>query len=521
MILRKPYALFIKIFKPIHILLSVLLVLLIYNTNRILSFFNYHITSYESVIGQAIKSELVTSSIFVIPIVIIVFSLIFFGIMFSKKKPVTFYLINIFSFLIVLIINIYSSNFLGIMEKSNISVKLIKLNHDLVLINMIIEIIFFICFVVRGLGIDFKKFNFNSDVTNLDINDLDREEFELNINIDLDMAKRNRKRKIRKLKYIYVENKTMISLVCSILIIIGVIISLFIVFAKEKVNSEGVSYNIDNFNIIVNNTSLIKEDFSGKSLTDGNLIVVNFSLKSEFSGVSLLLKNFSLQAEKQNYKVESKYKDYLIDLGTMYNNYALSKNYKNYLLIFEIPEKYVKSDMYLIYNNQGEKFKIKLNPQNLLSEESLSIKKIGESISFNESLGEITFLVNSFDIKDRFLIKYNYCVSKNDCILSREYIKPSINENFDKIVLKLNVNYEDKSNLGIEKFYDLFYNFGDIAYKIGDKWFYQYSKFEELKSKKTDNKNNVYIGINSNILNAESIKLVFNIRKSKYEYILK
>ena len=37
MILRKPYAFFIKIFKPIHIFLSFLVVILIYKTNNILT----------------------------------------------------------------------------------------------------------------------------------------------------------------------------------------------------------------------------------------------------------------------------------------------------------------------------------------------------------------------------------------------------------------------------------------------------------------------------------------------------
>ena len=45
--------------------------------------------------------------------------------------------------------------------------------------------------------------------------------------------------------------------------------------------------------------------------------------------------------------------------------------------------------------------------------------------------------------------------------------------------------------------------------------------FEEIKSNKTSDNKNVYIGINEVITNAESIKLVFSVRGAKYEYVLK
>ena len=106
-------------------------------------------------------------------------------------------------------------------------------------------------------------------------------------------------------------------------------------------------------------------------------------------------------------------------------------------------------------------------------------------------------------------------------MLSKEYIKPSANQNFDKHVLKISVDYSNNSNLSMNKFYQFFSNFGSIEYKKNETWYSQSSGFEELKSKKIDNKNNVYIGINSVIASADSIKLVFNIRNSKYEYILK
>ena len=97
MILRKPYAFFIKIFKPMHLFMAVLITYLIFNTNKILSFFSEYIHSNNDVVGELLNDKLITNSLFVILILLIIFSLIFLGIMFSKKKPVAFYLVNIFT----------------------------------------------------------------------------------------------------------------------------------------------------------------------------------------------------------------------------------------------------------------------------------------------------------------------------------------------------------------------------------------------------------------------------------------
>lgn len=521
MILKKPYAFFIKIFKPIHIIMAVLITYLIFNTNRILTFFNRYIYSSESVVGQALKEELMLNSLFIIPVILIIFSLIFLGIMFNKKKPITFYIVNIFAFLVILVITIYTSSFLVTMENTIVSIKFVKLNHDLIVINMVIEVITFILLVIRGLGLNFKKFNFDSDITKLNINESDREEFELNINVDLNTAKRNRKRKLRYFKYIYKENKLIINLFIILFVIVVTSISLYFIFRSNKTNVEGVVYNMNKFNFKVNETILLREGFTGEKITENYLVVVNVSLQSNLNNISLFLKDFTLEVGEVVFHVAHKYSSNLVDIGVFYDETVLEREFKNYIFSFEIPEKYINSDLFFTYNNEGIKNRIKLNPRNFTNNEVTITNKLNENINFSDSLDDISFVINSFDIKDKFLIKYNYCVSNDDCLVSKEYIKASINENFDKYVLKLNVDYVDNSELELTQFYDFFETFGAISYKIGDTWHLQTNNFEELKSKKVDNKNNVYIGVNSNIINAESIKLIFNIRGSKYEYILK
>ena len=66
MILRKPYAFFIKMFKPIHLILSALLIYSIYLENKLLGIFNNYINTD---ILSIENSYIVNNGIYIIPII--------------------------------------------------------------------------------------------------------------------------------------------------------------------------------------------------------------------------------------------------------------------------------------------------------------------------------------------------------------------------------------------------------------------------------------------------------------------
>lgn len=521
MILTKPYAFFIKIFKPLHLLLAILVAYLIHLDNKILSFLTNYIHSSNSVIGESIKSELASNLLFVIPIIIIVILLLLFGIMFRKKKKVTLYFVSIFLFVVIIIINLYASNFLGVLEETIVSLKIVKLIHDLVLINVILESVVFILFIIRGMGINFKSFDFNSDIAKLEINESDKEQFELEIDVDLNERKRKKYNKLRHIKYYYVENKFLINLGIISFIILSIVGGVFVYIKLNDYNKEGNIYESTSFSFGVDNTYILNTDYQGKKITDNYLIVVNTIIKSNYDRNSLYLKDFSLNIGETNFKPITKYSKSFVDLGIVYNEQILPLNFTNYLFIYEVPEKYITSDMFFSYNNMGKSIDIKLEPKELISTNVSITKNIGEEIVFDEDLGNINFKINEYGIDTKYLIQYDYCVKKDDCIVSYEYLKPSINQNFDKCILKLNVEYNNESDLGATNFYEFFSKFGSIYYKTNETWNIQRSAFEEIKSSKLSQKNISYIGINCNIINSDNIKLVFDIRNSKYEYIIK
>ena len=262
MILKKPYAFIIKYFKLIHFLLTLLIAYLIYRTNLILSFVSNYISSNTSVVGRNLTGNLFNSLCFIFPIFIIIFALIFIGIMYKKEKPVMFYVINIFIYIFFLVTLAYSYSIIKEMQIVIVDIRPIKIIHDLLIILMGLEVISFVIFLVRALGFDIKKFDFLSDVNKLDINESDKEEFEFDINIDFDEKKRRAKRRLRYLKYTYSENKLFIRIiVLVILIILGYFIySRFDIY--KKTNKEGVILSLNNFSLGVEESYLTNKNLS-------------------------------------------------------------------------------------------------------------------------------------------------------------------------------------------------------------------------------------------------------------------
>ena len=522
MILRKPYAFFIKIFKPMHLLLAIITAYLIYLDNKILNFLNMYVSSNVDVIGQQIKKNLGSSLLYIIPIIIIVFSLIILGLMYRKKKPFKFYIINIFTFILIIVINLYAVNFLGILENNIVSVRSVKLIHDIVLINMLIEGASFIFFAIRGIGLNFKSFDFNSDLSKMNISEVDKEEFELDINIDLSESKRKRKRAFRHLKYTYIEHKFLIN---CILVIFICVISLSIYGAINvytKNNREGTIYSAGTFNFGVEKSVIVSHNFLGEDINiKYDMIVLYVKLQSNANDSSVFLEDFKLKVGDVTYKPTTRYYSSLIDLGKGYNGETLDSEYKTYLFVYRVSKGQTNNKMQFKYNLEGKSITINLKPQ-ILEEKELNVSKtLNEEISFIDTYGDIKFNISNYEISDMFTINYDYCIKSNDCIKSKEYLKPTINENFDKTLLKLNITYTNNSHVEAPTFYEFLAKYGIVSYNINGIWYEQLTNFENVKSAKQPQNNIIYIGVNSDIEKASSIKITFKVRNSNYEYILK
>ena len=81
MILRKPYAILIKNFKLIHLIMSFFMVYLFYKTNNILSFLTDYLNSVATTISNEVTTSLFGSMQTVSIAIIIVSSIIILGLM--------------------------------------------------------------------------------------------------------------------------------------------------------------------------------------------------------------------------------------------------------------------------------------------------------------------------------------------------------------------------------------------------------------------------------------------------------
>lgn len=521
MILKKPYAFIIKYFKFIHFLLTLLVAYLIYRTNLILNFLSNYINSNISVIGQNLTNNLFNILCFIIPIVIVLFALIFIGIMYKKGKPYLFYIINIFIFVAFFVILLYSYQIINHMQTAALDIRVIKIIHDLLIILIGLEVISLIIFLIRAIGFDIKKFDFLSDVNKFDITDSDKEEFEFDIKIDFDERKRFFRRRKRYLKYAYKENKLFIIVCLIILILFGLYFTYKKINVNTKMYNEQVNISLNTYTLSVEESYITNKNYLNKKILDDNyLVIVKLKTKAFSKGQKLVLGDFKLKIDSNEFVETSDYKKQIKDLGTQYTGEELNvNNYEYYLISFLIPKNLVNKEMILQYNNLNKKIEIKLNCKKIDKNIKHNNYNIKNKISFDSSLiGDSNITVNSFEINDKFKIQYNFKSRNGNIYPSIEYLTPKVDSNYDKLLLKINAVY-NKNDSYVENLNKLIQVYGNIKYKINNNVKIQ-NNLSLVTSTKLKEKNTYYIEINKEINNAESASLVFKIRNNEYEYIL-
>ena len=346
------------------------------------------------------------------------------------------------------------------------------------------------------------------------LNDSDKEEIEVNISFDANEKRRNLRRSLRNLKYKYVENKFKINLgILFFIMLIGVGIYYFIYVINSNIK-EGTLISSNGIDFIVNESYLV-------SLDKKNLVVVDIDIASWQEDKTLYLKDLILEIE--NYKITNtlKYCSELTDAGVCYRQNKLNTELKNYIVVYEIPDIYLNSKMILNYVSINDNKLIDLKVQKDIKNKLKYEYKLGDKLEFKEKmLKNVNFKISSIDIQNKYKINYNYCTKNNNCFESYEYLKPTLDTNFDKNILKLNIEYNSQ-NSDYSTFYDLLAQYGYIEYYINNQIYKQNNLFEDIKSLKVSNKNINYIGIKNEIALAEKINIVFEFRNNRYVYKIK
>lgn len=355
MILRRPYAFLIKHFRFIHLILFSLMVYITVMANNILKFFTEYIANNGNI--EVIAVNYINSFIIISIILIIILSIVVYLLMRFKKKPRLLYILIILVSIISAILFVYLYSNIKVLETSAMSARNIRLLRDISRFNYWGLFILCIPLLIRGLGFDIKKFNFSKDIKDLKLDTKDNEEVEVNIDLSSDGIKRGGHKLRRELKYYYIENKFMLNIIFGIILLILIIIFPFNKYVINKTLTEGNTLSTKNFNIKVNDSYISERKQTSKN---NSYLIIDISLKGKNNNYKLNLDNFILEGKNNEYIPSLKYYYYFTDLGNgYYNNILNTKDYEEYILIYNIDNIDKDSNFRLRYLENNRYIKLK------------------------------------------------------------------------------------------------------------------------------------------------------------------
>ena len=535
MILRKPYAFFIKYFKLLHAIIAVLVAFLLYRSFTLYNFFRAYVTDYSSALNDLSPRSLLNMYSFIILLGIIILVIILLSVMIYKKKPKSLYIYSLIVYIFVMVLYGITYPVLRDISASILDIRFSSALRDFFLIAVVLQAVSLILYIVRATGFDIKQFDFVSDLQKLDINEKDSEEIEVALEFDKNKVNRQVRYKIRQLKYVYIENKFLINTVGIILVVVLAFTIYLNMGVYTASYNQGSSFSASGVVMNIRDSYLTQTDPFGNQLTNDMIVIVKMDIKKEW-GVNKTLNTglATLRIGNVSYGQNNNYAKELYDLGTAYVNQQLSDEFQSYILAFVIPKEDANETMVLKFNDDVSYVKgelgaknifVTLDPVNLSGSQDAGTTKLGDDEEFEGSVLESSSLkINSYEIGDKFKIDYRYCYGTNKCLDSSEYVTPTATGSYLKTLMKIDADFDIDKNvndLQITTFSSFLNTFGTINYKIGDNWLSKKISTQVIKPKVGHDDVHYYIEVPNDVKNASEINFTFKIRNRVYKYILK
>lgn len=530
MILRKPYAFLIKHFRMIHIILTILMFVFFQKIREVVDFFNYYLdlNTLENITG--VVKENYSVWYLLLPIIIIAFIIVVMWLLITKEKPVKYYITSIIVYILELIGMILAYVFLITIQQGKPDLTILTIFRDFLDLLSYIPIPIIIISLARGVGFNIKQFNFKKDMMELNIVDEDNEEFELEVNVDTEDIKAKFNRKKRFIKYVYLENKKIFWFLGTISFIIVGVISYFLIFGTEKIYQKNEVFQSYGVNVKLNESYKTKYTATGKIINkDKFYIIVSLNVNNTKEEETKLPYNkiYLRVNDDMKYSPIDNYNNYFNEFGIRYVSYDSLKKLenKNIILVYEIDNKYENNDYHLEYlvdmnDEKSENYKyakIKIDPIKYDEQEVSEVKKIGETLIFNDNFLKNTEInITEIDFNSRYTHKYKQIVGG----VEQEFVKtimPVQDEIYNKIVMRLKVDLKKNKNLNPKIYSSIFEQFVTIEYEKEGKILIQKPDIIDLTPV---NSEYVYLEVVYPVSNSKKTSLIFNIREKKYKYEL-
>jgi len=528
MIIKKPYAFLIKHFRLIHLIISSLLIFLVYKTHSVYKFFNEYVHNGYYNYTSEISGTYINLYMFLAIIALIVVTAFVYLLMKWKKKSRLYYiLISVFYMILFVGLLVYFNVFLNLLNEP-LGVQAVRAYRDIIFLLYVPQYIFVVFGLIRGIGFDIKKFDFKKDLADLDIAEEDQEEVEVTFGQNSYKYKRKARRAYREIKYYALENKFFFGVICGVLslVLIFVVYVNLNVFGKKYKESQ--FFTVDGVIFKVLDSYVTNMDLKGNEISPFyKYFVIKVSMQNTNSNrVVLDTKNLRLILDDEEYFPTYSKSDYFRDLGEgYYNNRLYSGETYEYLIIFEIPTdmKYSKATfrmvdgVSIVKGSINSKYKdVRLSPTQYTDYEAEEQVYMRDAISLEKStLLKSEVVVNSYEIGNRFVEDYNYCVG-SDCHSGTRIITPEVLGSGERTILKLNLDLMLDESLYINKYLtsntNFFSTFGDIMYlRDGN----LVKAPVTVRSMDLDTKN-VYLEVPSDIKISPIVRFVISIRNRKY-----
>ena len=395
------------------------------------------------------------------------------------------------------------------METNVITAEISRIYRDMSLILLIPQIFFIILFIVRALGLNIDKFQFEKDIKELEISTEDNEEIELTFKNDGVKLKRVIRRYFREFKYYLLENKLIVSII-GVVLLISIVFLAINLFPEKTDDSykQGNSFYYNGITYTIKDSIITNLNYNGDIITKDKYLLVNnnaiypildkglnfVDYAKDYNGLIIKANNsfdYSLVFEINKEEISNNYQVKFMAGSTIVNKKRVGK-YNNITITPSLIDKLI------LVNTYNLKDEVKL---------------------INSNLGNTTIKINSFEVTKKYVYDYESCY-KDKCntykgIVDLDYLKNN------KRLLILDYEYELDNSvpfINTSKTINGFMNyFAKKKKKKNDEYFY--SKVKDVTPNNINNK--VVLEVTSDILTSDEIYLSIIIRNKEFLINLK
>lgn len=431
---------------------------------------------------------------------------------------------------------IYLSSIFKSFETALISSTLSRSIRDILIIFYLPQFLFFVFLILKVIGFDVKKFDFEGTNDNLGTDTSDEEEFEINISIDGYKTKQRLHRIFREFIYYFKENKFVVMcIIIGLLFFSGVYIYNNTYSNYDKTYAMGSPFIFNDLNISIEDAIVTNLDYNGNIIKKNKYYIVLRVNISNSTGETIFIdyNNFKLMVGDTNINPSVNLSSLFVDFASsdILSSYAPKAN-RTFALVYEIKKEDVNKNAKLnIYNGsvyEKGKYLSKKILVNIKMKKYDNIKiegnyRVGELIELKDTFLEDTNLkINSYLISKSYTYKYNECISEKKCEEYTNMIAPPVKDNrYDNKLIILNVDYfqdEEESFTNSENsLYYLSKYFVKFQYKVGDITYID----NGYNATPNNSYNLIVYEVPKNIDEASIIQMLITIRDKQYIVNLK